>query len=82
MEPVERFKDELKKYGVNVPGQIRTLQGLKSYLETQILQELLAVEKLKFKIEEKEQKIKIIESILKEMELYRKKEIVKRGDKA
>lgn len=82
MEVVERIKHELKKYGVNVPRQIRTLRGLKSYLETQITQERLAVDRLKFKIEEKEQKIEIIKSFLKELEIYRKKEIVKRGDKA
>lgn len=82
MEVVERIKHELKKYGVNVPRQIKTMHGLKSYLETQITQERLAVDRLKFKIEEKEQKIEIIKSFLKELEIYRKKEIVKRGDKA
>lgn len=79
MEIVERFKQELKKYGVNVPRQIRTLHGLKSYLETQILQERVALDMLKFKIEEKEQKIEIIKSVLNEMEMYRRKEIINRG---
>lgn len=79
MEIVERFKQELRKYGVNVPRQIKTMHGLKSYLESQIIQERLAIANLKFKIEEKEQKIEIIESVLNEMGMYRKKEIINGG---